>query len=115
MQLRSERGVVALALGVVEQGAEHRRHAVEVGDPVALHRRQRLAGVEFGHQGEAGADPERGVHPHRLAEGVEEGQGAEDDVARGDLAGRAGGDVGVAEEVGWVSSAPFGLPVVPEV
>ena len=62
MQVRSERGVEALALGVVQQRAEHRRHAVEVGDAVALHRRQRLAGVEFGHQGEAGADPDRGVH-----------------------------------------------------
>ena len=88
MQLRSARGVEALALGVVEQRPEHRRHAVEVGDAVALHRRQRLAGVEFGHQGEAGADQQRGVHPDRLAEGVEERQGAEDDVAGADLAGR---------------------------
>ena len=55
-------GVEALALGVVQQRPVHRRHAVEVGDAVALHRRQRLAGVEFGHQGEAGADLQRGVH-----------------------------------------------------
>ena len=55
-------GVEALALGVVEQRPVHRRHAVEVGDAVALHRLQRLAGVEFRHQGEAGADLQRGVH-----------------------------------------------------
>ena len=100
MQMRSDGGVEALALGVVEQRPVHRRHAVEVGDPVALHRLQRFAGVEFGHQREAGADPSEAFIADRLAEGVEERQGAEDDVAGADLAGRAGGDVGVAGEVG---------------
>ena len=99
MQLHSARGVVALALGVVEQRPVHRRDAVEVGDAVALHRLQRQRGLEFGHEGQAGADPKRGVHRDGLAEGVEERQRAEDDVAGVDLAGRARRDVGVAGEV----------------
>ena len=86
-----------------------------MGDAVALHRRQRLAGVEAGEQGEAGADPQRGVHADRLPEGVEERQGAEDDVAGADSQVVREEISALRERLKWVSSAPFGLPVVPEV
>ena len=93
------RGVALLPPRVVQQGPVHRRHAVEVGDTLALHDLQGRGRVEFRQQGEGGADPQRGVHAHRLAERMEEGEGAENDVARGDIGGGAGGDVGVAREV----------------
>src|ERR1700709_525228 len=102
-------GVIALALGVVQQCPIHRWDAVEVGDAVALHRLQRLAGIESGDQGEAGADHQRGVHADRLAEGVKERQAAEDDVAGGDFGGGAGGDVGVAVQVGVGELGPLRL------
>ena len=52
----------------------------------------------------------------RLAEGVEERQGAEDDVAlRRSRRSSREATSALRERLGWVSSAPFGLPVVPEV
>ena len=90
--------VAALAVGMVQQGAVHRRHALEDGAAVALEDLQRLARVEARQQRDAGTAADRGVHRARLAEGVKQRQAAEDDVADAHVE-QADGDRHVAAQV----------------
>ena len=57
----------------------------------------------------------RGVEPARLPEGVEQRQRAEDHVLVVDPDQRARGRRQFSRRLSCVSSAPFGVPVVPDV
>jgi hypothetical protein len=93
------RRVVAVALGMVEQGVVHRRHALEDRDPVAIHQLQHSGGIEAGHEVQARAGAHGGVHRARLAEGVEQRQRAQHDVVLGEPGQADGRDVDVAAQV----------------
>src|SRR3954464_12781826 len=92
------RGVVAIALGVVEDRVVHRRHALEDRHAVAVDHLERLARVEARDQVEAGAALDARVQPARLPERVEQRQRPEHHVVLGDLRERARRDLGVGEQ-----------------
>ena len=108
------------------------RHAAGRGDLLALDQLQRLLRVPFAHQHElAAAGDERGSISGEAAGGVEErhrqqraafcgafGSGAGSGSPRRRklrAAANTAGAMMLAVMLRWVPSAPFGLPVVPEV
>ena len=95
----------------------HRRHALEDGDPVALDRprapcARRTAGISV-----SVAPTSTGrVEPAGQAEDVEQRQAAHHHVVRAELAAAcAAVTSALLARPPWVSSAPLGFPVVPEV
>ena len=58
---------------------------------------------------------DRGVHRAGLAEGVEQRQRAQHHAVGAEVEQRRGAERQFASRFAWVSSAPFGVPVVPEV
>ena len=110
------RDVGLVVLRVVEQRVVHRRHALEDRDLVALDDLERLARLEARDQRQARADADGGVEPAGLPEGVEQRQRAEQDVLLGRLGERRRArSRQFSDRLSCVSSAPFGVPVVPDV
>ena len=113
----AQRGRVGpLPLRHREHRVVHRRHAEEDAHAVALHDRQRLGRVEARQQRQARAAHQARVHRRRLPEAVEQRQRTEDHVVRRSIWISVSSFVfALPCRFACVSSAPFGLPVVPDV
>ena len=108
-------GVRVLVAGRVEHRVVHRRHALEDRDLVAGDDLERLARVEARDQRQAGAVGDGGVEPARLPERVEQRQRAEDHVLLVDPDQLRRSPWQFSRRLSCESSAPFGVPVVPDV
>jgi len=69
------RQVVIVAVRMVHQLEAHRRHANEIGDPLALDQPQRLTRIPFGHQHHAAPDDEAVEHHRHLTGDMEQRNG----------------------------------------
>src|SRR5438309_8458406 len=98
----------------MQQSEKHRWDAREDGDPIALDNLEYLLGVETRNQRERGTHMQRDIHHGALSERMEHGQHCQRHVI-----GHAAEDMAVhvsfMNRFRCVSSAPFGLPVVPDV